>query len=146
LLRKSIWDELHRLREAGRTLMVTTQYVGEAEECDAVALIAEGRLVALAPPDELRRQALGGEVVEIETTRPFEATLLQSLPQVRAVRQHGPRDIWVIAEDAGAATPALVEAVGNAGGEVVNAREFRPSFDDVFAALVEGQQVSDGAV
>ena len=72
LLRKTIWDELHRLRADGRTLLVTTQYVGEAEECDQVALIADGRLIALAPPDELRRSALGGEVVEIETTRAFD--------------------------------------------------------------------------
>ncbi len=54
LLRATIWAELHRLRDAGRTLLVTTQYVNEAEECDQVALIANGRLIALAPPDELR--------------------------------------------------------------------------------------------
>ena len=47
LLRESVWDELHRLRDDGRTLLVTTQYVGEAEECDEVALIADGRLIAL---------------------------------------------------------------------------------------------------
>ena len=42
LLRERVWDELRRLREIGRTLMVTTQYVSEAESCDQVALIAEG--------------------------------------------------------------------------------------------------------
>jgi ABC-2 type transport system ATP-binding protein len=136
LLRKSIWDELHRLRAGGRTLIVTTQYVGEAEECDAVALIAHGRMIALASPENLRREALGGEVVEIETTRPFDATALQGLPQVRSVRQPGPRNIWVIAENVGAAIPVLVDAVSSAGGDVVSAREFRPSFDDVFAELV----------
>ena len=55
LLRETIWEELHRLRDAGRTLLVTTQHVGEAEECDAVAMIVGGRIIALAPPDELRR-------------------------------------------------------------------------------------------
>ena len=67
LLRERIWQELHRLRRDGRTLVVTTQYVNEAESCDMVALIAEGALVALAPPDDLRRQAMGGDVIEIET-------------------------------------------------------------------------------
>ena len=80
LLRRSVWDELHRLREAGRTLVVTTQYVGEAEECDEVALIADGRLVAYATPDDLRRQALGGEVIAIETDRIFDARVLGQLP------------------------------------------------------------------
>jgi ABC-2 type transport system ATP-binding protein len=60
ILRESIWAELARLRDAGRTILVTTQYVTEAEECDQVALIAEGRLIALGTPDELRARANGG--------------------------------------------------------------------------------------
>ena len=47
---------------------MTTQYVNEAEECDTVALISDGRLIALARPDDLRREAMGGDVVEIETS------------------------------------------------------------------------------
>ena len=46
---------------AGRTLLVTTQYVNEAESCDRVALISRGRLIALASPTHLRRQAMGGD-------------------------------------------------------------------------------------
>src|SRR4029077_12189724 len=60
LLRQTIWAELHRLRDAGRTILMTTQYVGEAGLCDGVALISEGRLAALATPEELRRSATGG--------------------------------------------------------------------------------------
>src|SRR5207253_4083246 len=51
LLREKIWTEFRRLREAGRTLVVTTQIVGEAAYCDTVAVLARGRLIALAPPD-----------------------------------------------------------------------------------------------
>ena len=72
LLRNSIWEELDRLKAAGRTLLVTTQYVTEAEQCDAVALIAGGRLIALGTPSELRRRAGGGDVVEVETEAPFD--------------------------------------------------------------------------
>ena len=142
-LRQSIWAELHRLRSAGRTLIVTTQYVGEAEECDIVALIAHGRLVSLAPPEDLRRQALGGEVVEIETTRAFDASSLSGLPAVIGLRQQGPRQFWVSTPDAGAATPALLAAVAAAGGEVASAREYRPSFDEVFATLVDRASAVD---
>ena len=59
LLRETIWTELDRLRDDGRTLIVTTQYVGEAERCDVVALIADGRLLAFAPPDALRGRRSG---------------------------------------------------------------------------------------
>jgi ABC-2 type transport system ATP-binding protein len=136
LLRARIWDELHRLREIGRTLIVTTQYVTEAEECDSVALIANGQLVALGTPTELRRAAVGGDIVEVETTDTFDAARLVDSPVIRKVRQLGPRSVQAIVEDAGTATPAIVDAVGAAGGEVAAAREHRLSFDEVFAELV----------
>jgi ABC-2 type transport system ATP-binding protein len=136
LLRGRIWDELHRLRSAGRTLIVTTQYVTEAEECDAVALIADGRLVALGTPDDLRRDAAGGDIVEVETTRTFDGSALAAQGDVRQVRQTGPRSFQAIVADAGTATPEIVDAVAAAGGEVVTAREYRPSFDEIFAELV----------
>ena len=137
LLRGRIWEELHRQRGAGRTVLVTTQYVNEAEQCDRVALIAEGRLLALATPDELRREALGGDVVEVETAALFDGEGLFSLPFVRGVRQDGPRRLSVIVDDAATAIPDVVQAIGARGGDVVSAREVRPSFDDVFAALVQ---------
>ena len=143
LLRGRIWDELHRLREAGRTLLVTTQYVNEAESCDAVALISGGRLVALATPDDLRRDAMGGDVVEIETTGVIDGQALTDVPHVRRVEQDGPRHLRVIVDDAAVATPDLVEAISGRGGEVASAREARPSFDDVFAALVQRDRAAN---
>jgi ABC-2 type transport system ATP-binding protein len=137
LLRAKIWEELHRLRADGRTLIVTTQYVNEAESCDMVALIANGRLLALATPDGLRRQAVGGDVVVVETAAFFDGEQLTGLPFVRQVRQDGSRQLTVVVDDAGTAMPDVVEAVKARGGEVVSAREERPSFDDVFAALVQ---------
>ncbi|HEV7604303.1 MAG TPA: ATP-binding cassette domain-containing protein [Candidatus Limnocylindrales bacterium] len=146
MLRARIWEELHRQRDAGRTLLVTTQYVNEAEQCDRVALIADGRLLALATPDELRRDALGGDVVEVETAALFDSEQIFRLPFVRGVRQDGPRRLSVIVDDAATAIPDVVQAIDSHGGEVVSAREVRPSFDDVFAALVErGAVIGDGA-
>jgi ABC-2 type transport system ATP-binding protein len=137
ILRGRIWDELHRLRDAGRTLIVTTQYVNEAESCDRVALIANGRLLALATPDDLRREAVGGDVVVVETATFFDADTLAELPFVRRARQDGARQLTVVVDDAATALPDVVEAVRTRGGEVSSAREERPSFDDVFAALVK---------
>lgn len=137
LLRERIWQELHRLRRDGRTLVVTTQYVNEAESCDMVALIAEGQLIALATPDELRRQVMGGDIIEIETAAVFDTTQLSDLPVIREARQLGPRHLRVAVDDAGSAIPDVVEAVERHGGEVTSAREERPTFDEVFARLVE---------
>ena len=136
LLRARVWEELHRLRDTGRTMIVTTQYVDEAAYCDQVAMIASGRLVALATPDQLRRDAMGGDVVVIETADALDGDRLRSLPFVRGVRQEGPRTLTVIVDDGGTATPDVVEAI-RAQTEVVSAREERPTFDQVFAALIE---------
>jgi ABC-2 type transport system ATP-binding protein len=140
LLRRTVWEELHRLKGTGRTLVVTTQYVTEAEECDLVALVAEGRLVALDTPDALRRDALGGDLLEVETTAPFDPAALLDRDGVRRVEPRGLRTFWVAVDDAAAMLPVVDDLVASAGGSVVAAREVRPSFDEVFAALVQRQQ------
>ena len=136
LLRTRIWQEIERLRSAGVTILVTTQYVGEAEYCDSVALISEARLVAHATPADLRRMALGGEMIEIGTRAPIDAEQVPAVPGVTSIRQTGPRALLVVAEDAGSASPKIIEAIEQAGGSVEFSREYRPSFDDVFSTLV----------
>jgi ABC-2 type transport system ATP-binding protein len=136
LLRQKIWAEFRRLRERGRTLVVTTQNVGEAEYCDAVAVLLHGRLIALAAPEELRRMALGGEVIEIETAQAFDAATLEQVSGVHAVRQSAPRHFLVISDDAGATIPRLLQLIQGAGVEVLSSNEYRPSFDEVFSELV----------
>lgn len=143
LLRQRIWDELRRLRDEGVTLIVTTQYVTESEYCDSVALISTGELVALGAPEDLRRRALGGEVIEVVTAHPFEARSLPPIDGVAQIRQTGPREMLVIAEDAGRAGPLVVDAVDEAGGDVESSREYRPTFDEVFTALVQAHAAHD---
>jgi ABC-2 type transport system ATP-binding protein len=145
LLRARIWTELHRLRDAGRTLLITTQYINEAEECDQVALIVDGRLIAIAPPEELRRTAAGGHAIEIETAELFDGATLESVQGVIAVEQIGPRQLRVRVEDAATGLPIVVDAIGAAGGDVTLARELRLSFDKIFAELVERANAESGA-
>ena len=143
LLRQAIWTELEGLRDSGRTLIVTTQYVGEAEQCDDVALIAEGRLVAFAPPDDLRRDAYGGEIVEVETDGIIDATSLAEDDHVHDLIQVGPRTLHLTTADAATATPSIMEAIEQAGGSVAAIREYRPTFDEVFAKLVGRARTAD---
>ena len=98
---------------------MTTQYVNEAEACDAVALISDGRLIALAPPDELRRMAIGGDVVEVETAAPFDGAVA-ARPDRACARSTSstPTHLRVIVDDASTALPDVVEAVTDRGGEV----------------------------
>jgi ABC-2 type transport system ATP-binding protein len=154
LLRRTVWDELHRLRDSGTTAVVTTQYVTEAEECDYVALVAQGRLIAFGTPAEVRKSALGGEVVEVTMHDLFDASTLHGGAGVHSVRQTGPKSFQMVVDNAGTATPDAIQAMAEAGVEVESIREYRPSFEDVFTALVERDrdasarpaQEDDGAV
>jgi ABC-2 type transport system ATP-binding protein len=76
LLRERFWERFRAVRDAGRTIVVSTQYVGEAAMCDLVAVMDQGRLIAMASPDDLRRRALGvDETVDVGSV-PYEDVFL----------------------------------------------------------------------
>lgn len=137
MLRQTIWTELHRLRDDGRTLVVTTQYVAEAEYCDGVALIADGELVALDTPDQLRKSVFGGDLLEVRAEKALDPELLTNVPGVLNVRQPGPRELIVTTEHAGSAGPRIVEVLRQAGIGVAGLEEHQPTFEEVFTLLVE---------
>ena len=90
------------LRDAGRTLLVTTQHVSEAEECDAVAMIVGGRIIALAPPDELRRLGDERRPARHRDRRRCSTAATSSARRASArSRQDGPRHFRVVVDDAG---------------------------------------------
>lgn len=143
VLRLSIWNSLRALRDEGRTLLVTTQYVGDAEHCDEVLLLAKGRLVAIDQPEALRRRAFGGEVLRVHTERTVEPQMLADVAHLTSVRQDSPRSLTVVTDDAGTASPAIIEALRRQGVGVASVEEYQPSYDDAFAVLVKGAE-SDG--
>ena len=142
MLRQAIWEELHTLRSEGRTLLITTQYVTEAEYCDRVALIADGELVAMDTPDELRKLVFGGEVLEVTTERAVDAEMLATVSGITNVRQPAARQLFVTTEDAATTTPQIVEALRQNGIGVVGLEEHQPTFDEVFTGLVEQRRAT----
>ena len=144
LLRQSIWDELRTLRSEGRTLLVTTQYVTEAEYCDRVALIVDGELVALDQPDALRQMVFGGDVLEVDTERAVDPELLTALAGVSNVRQTAPRQLMVTVDEASSLTPQIIDTLRGGGVEVAGIQEHQPTFDEVFTGLVEQRRAARG--
>ena len=61
ILREKFWERFRAARDGGRTIVLSTQYVGEAAMCDLVAVMDHGRVIAYAPPDDLRRMAFDGD-------------------------------------------------------------------------------------
>ncbi len=144
ILRRKFWDEFKLLRDNGHTIFVTTQYVGEAELCDRVGLLSEGRIIAAGTPDELRRRAFDGEVIELtlagdpgHTGAQLEA--LENVGHVVEVREERDGDgpvsrARLVVDDADVVLPKVFEALN--GAEVRSAEILSPSFDEVFFRLV----------
>ena len=145
ILRRRFWEEFRHLREQGRTLFVTTQYVSEAELCDRVGLLSDGALIAAGTPDELRHRAFGGELIELVLSgdpgslgKRLEA--LERVGRVEEVRkdeqetEKAASHIHLLVEDADAILPEVMEVLD--GTEVLSAGIPRASFDEVFFRLV----------
>jgi ABC-2 type transport system ATP-binding protein len=139
VLRAKFWEHFRELRDQGRTILVTTQYVTEAEYCDEVAALRDGKLVAAGPPDDVRRGAMGGELLTLHAPglgkRHLE--LINGLAGVRAIKAVGPDEVLITVDNAGQITPQLTSALQGAGLEVANLSEYRPNFDEVFVRLME---------
>jgi ABC-2 type transport system ATP-binding protein len=142
ILRARIWEILRALRDAGRTLVVTTQYVTEAEDCDAVALLSHGRLLALDEPDALRRAAYGGELVQITTASSVDETVVKHVEGVASVHRRGPKSLLAVVDDAGVATPRIVEQLTREGTSAISIDPYVPTFDEVFEAVVARDEAS----
>jgi ABC-2 type transport system ATP-binding protein len=68
--RREFWDLLYNFADQGRTIFVTTHYMDEAEHCGRLSFIQHGRLVALGSPQEIKREKMPGQVLEVDCTRP----------------------------------------------------------------------------
>ncbi len=142
VLRSKFWGHFGTLKEQGRTMFVTTQYVGEAAYCDYVGVMTNGRLLIVDTPDGLRSRALGGHVLRIKPESLLDyqqLTELRAAPFVRERRVTVNPDLslQLVVDDAGTALPAVMSWMDERNVTVAEAGEFNPSFDEVFVMLLE---------
>jgi ABC-2 type transport system ATP-binding protein len=147
VLRRKFWDHFRELKNQGRTIFVTTQYVSEADNCDLVGVQNNGKLLLVDTPQGLRHHAYGGDMVDFRTAEPFEfkvEIMLRSLPFVRAKTvRTGPDSMRIIVDRASTATPELMEWAQQQNIRVKAVEEYTPSFEDVFVELVR-PEVTNG--
>lgn len=147
ILRRKFWDQFQELKAAGRTMVITTQYVNEAAYCDLVGVMAEGRLLMLETPEHLRRSAFGGDVVDLRTERPLDWDVMDTitkLPFVRRIAGYQGNNTRLVVDEASTAIPALMNWLNQQKLRVSTLEEFMPPFDDIFVILVERAQEAQG--
>jgi ABC-2 type transport system ATP-binding protein len=143
ILRSRIWNNFRELRDEGKTLMVTTQYVGEAAFCDKVAVMRKGKLITIDTPRGLQQQAMGGEVVHIEVGMQEvkkAMVFLMGLSQVSKVEimPGKTKDLFIFVDDASKAIPKLLSQLKESVDiSPTIAEPYLPSFDEVFVKLIQ---------
>ncbi len=140
ILRERFWTQFRALRDEGRTLLVSTQYVGEAVSCDLVAVMSDGRLITARTPRDLARDAFGGDVIEVETTGwlpPHELARIADQPYVNGVRRAGESTVTVVVADAATDLERLRALLAEQGDSVSRVDVVQPTYDEVFVAIIE---------
>jgi ABC-2 type transport system ATP-binding protein len=146
--RRLIWDYLNRIRESeGTTLFLTTHYMDEAEQCDRIAIIDHGKIIALDTPAGLK-QLVGGDLITFCTNDNQAASQIVA-ERLELETRPGPDDTLVIEAPQGDRLIPRLSTVfdGHADVELQSVSLSRPTIEDVFIKLtgrtIREEEVSD---
>ena len=131
--RRAFWDLIYELAESGVTILVTTHYMDEAEYCERVGIMRDGKLLAMDTPTNLKKSIIQGDVWEVYA-HPLE-TGLASLGRVAGVQRVGLAGDHLRTISREVQPEALKETLIRAGVEVEKIERGEPTLEDVFLAL-----------
>lgn len=135
--RRALWDVLRDLHHQGRTIVMTTHYMEEAEQlCDRLAIIDRGRLLALDTTASLKAKAPGGTLIELALDGPADAAaaLVRGLEHVSKSEAVG-ETLRIHSMVGGRMISAAIEAAERAGRQVRNITLEEPSLETLFIEL-----------
>lgn len=138
--RRASWDLVRGIREAGKTVVLVTHFMDEAEIlCDRVAVVDRGNLVALDTPEALIRSLKAGSSLSFGASKGFDPAILWDLPGV--VEAFRERDRIVVRGDNSLLAPVAAE-LDRRGVEPRDLKMEQATLEDVFLALT-GREMRD---
>jgi ABC-2 type transport system ATP-binding protein len=143
--RRQLWELIEQFKLAGRTILLTTHYMDEAERlCDRVAIMDRGKVIALGTPRELIKSVCADHLVEFSAgthARPLDLAALAAIDGIREVR---PEDgcVRMQATELHRAVPALIEELGRQAIPLTELRTHSATLEDVFVNLT-GRHLRD---
>ena len=143
--RRQLWDLVEKFKSEGRTILLTTHYMDEAEQlCDHVAIMDHGKKIALGTPRELIASIGAEHIVEFSAgsaTRALDADGLQRIEGVRDVRTEN-GNVQLQVTEMHRAVPALLEELRRQGVPLTELSTHSATLEDVFVALT-GRHLRD---
>ncbi len=147
--RRQLWEIVRNLRVQGRTVLITTHYMDEAERlCDRVAIVDQGKVIALGSPRQLIATLGGDHMIEFSLNGEGQAPelpldLLKSLPGVQTVRQEAGLYCLSVGEPH-VTLPSLLERLRENHSSLASLTTRHASLEDVFVSLA-GRHLSEAA-
>jgi ABC-2 type transport system ATP-binding protein len=137
--RRALWDTIGALRARGKTVVLTTHYMDEAERlCDRIAIVDHGKRIALGTPSQLIDRIGGAHLVEITTDPPLPPEALadvRGVRQARVVGQGQSPSLALSIDEPHVALPALMARLGERRAQPTRLVSRTATLDDVFLTL-----------
>lgn len=139
--RRTIWDLVRGIRQRGKTVLLTTHLMEEAERlCDRVAIIDHGRIIDIGTPVELVRRHCPERTVIVDTEDPTAPERFRAIPQVQSVSSEGLRvTIRGLGDDL---VTQVIQCLADHRMQVIDFRTEIPTLEDVFLKLT-GHMIRD---
>ena len=138
--RRTFWALVRRLADGGTTILITTHYMDEAELCDALGFIYQGRLIAHGPPARIKAETFGRPVLELVVADSRAAAdALAEWDAVEEVVRAGAR-VRVIGARKGLATADVAEYLRARGVTVEWVGAVEPTVEDLFVSFVDRER------
>jgi ABC-2 type transport system ATP-binding protein len=140
IARRSFWDLIYQLAEAGQTILVTTHYMDEAEYCHRLALIYRGKLIALGVPEALKKELHSHQLIQLDTSDLLGTMrIVEAQPGVLDVAVFG-AGLHVTVDDLEATIARIRRALDEQHIEIKRLEPIQPSMEDVFVGLIEAEE------
>jgi len=144
LSRRTFWKLIRSMAREGTTVLVTTHYMDEAEYCDRVGLMVDGKLAALDTPAGLKQTHVPGRMLQVRGPGPQAASLVASVPGVAHVERFG-AGFHVRGEGHELQPDRLRARLSDAGYPDAIVETLEPSLEDVFLQVVRASSSTSAA-
>lgn len=143
IARRQFWDIIYKLSKKGVTILVTTHYMDEAEHCNSIGFLYYGSILSLDTPNSMKEKIIDGHIVEIKSDNTLKAIgLLKKKRNVKDASVYGSGIHAMVEKDLKLDELGLYLTENDVA--VHSIRKVKPTLEDVFVFLVEGEKRKNG--